>query len=52
MDPAPENIEGRLVQKHTFHHEVNWGYVSIALAVIVLIYVLYSSYDDDDEEAL
>lgn len=55
MDPAPENVEGRLVQKHTFHHEVNWGYIAVAAGLLIVAYVAWNSglvSTSDDEEEL
>jgi hypothetical protein len=35
-DPEPANIDGEKVQKHVFKHEINWGYVAIAVAVVAV----------------
>lgn len=35
-DPKPENIDGQKVQRHVFEHTVNWGYVALAIAVILV----------------
>lgn len=41
MNPAPENVEGRLVESHEFvhsvEHQVNWSHVLIGLVVLVAI---------------
>lgn len=36
-DPLPENITGSKRIAHTVQHEVNWGYVAMAVAVIFLV---------------
>lgn len=52
-DPLPENIRGEKVEKHVFshdvHHEVNWGHVSLAVALIVLLWMLSRWYRDSDD---
>lgn len=49
-DPMPANIEGEKVQRHVFKHEINWGYVAVAVAaVIVVIYVLPGEGNDEKE---
>jgi len=51
MEAKPENVDGKIIQKHTFTHELNWGYIAISAAVLVLAYVVYSAfYDQDDNE--
>lgn len=51
-DPSPQNISGEKVQRHVFKHSINWGYVALALAVIVVgwkIAPAASSSDDGDK---
>lgn len=52
-DPMPENIDGSKVQRHEFKHVINWGYVSVALAALVVAYLILRSMDgpvDEDDE--
>lgn len=49
-DPNPENISGEKVQRHVFKHEINWGYVTIAAAVVVAVYIGYVAYVETDTE--
>lgn len=35
QDPPAANIEGSKV--HKFEHRINWGYVAVALAVVVVV---------------
>jgi hypothetical protein len=51
MDPAPENIQGTIVQKHTFTHEVNWGHVMLAVALLAIAYVGYQGIKTDRSNA-
>jgi hypothetical protein len=43
-DPAPENIAGERTVSHSFshelRHEINWGYVALAVAALAAVYVL------------
>lgn len=48
-DPDPENITGQKVQRHTFKHEINWGYVSLAIALLVVGWLLVSTFADSDD---
>ena len=36
-DPLPENIEGSKRVVHTVEHQVNWGYVAVAIVALVLL---------------
>lgn len=39
-DPTPENITGEKRVSHVVKHQINWGYVAVAVAaLIVLVYV-------------
>lgn len=52
-DPLPKNIEGSKRVAHTVEHKVDWGYVAIGLAVIVLAVKfgppILGSLEDDEE---
>ena len=43
MEPAPENIAGEVVHKHAFEHRIDWGYVALALAAVVIVVKLSGS---------
>lgn len=34
MEPDPANIEGSVVRKHSFNHQINWSHVVLGAAVI------------------
>jgi hypothetical protein len=36
----PENIDGSVSYSHEIHHQINWGYVSIGIAVIAALLFL------------
>lgn len=38
QDPPAENITGEMLEQHVFKHEINWGWVAIAIAAIYLVY--------------
>jgi hypothetical protein len=40
QDPKPENIEGAKQVAHTVNHEINWGYVALGVAAVVIVLVL------------
>jgi hypothetical protein len=48
-DPSPENISGEKVQRHVFKHEINWGHVAVAVAVIVVAGKLLGEEKDEEE---
>lgn len=48
-DPEPANISGEKVQRHVFKHEINWGHVAVALAVIVVAVKLLGEEKDEGE---
>lgn len=52
MEPAPENVEGRV--EHSFQHEVshrvNWGYVAVGIGALIAAYWLRTAVSDDEEE--
>lgn len=50
-DPHPENIRGSKVQSHQFKHVVNWGYVSVAIALLVVAYLVWRTLDEDSEDS-
>lgn len=53
-DPIPENITGEKRVVHTVSHEVNWGYLAVGTAGLLLVYVLLdpfgrnSDHDNND----
>jgi len=47
-DPNPSNITGEKVQRHVFKHSINWGYVAIAIAAVVVALKLLSETSDDE----
>jgi len=47
-DPNPSNITGEKVQRHVFKHSINWGYVAIAVAAVVVALKLLSETSDDE----
>ena len=53
-DPVPENISGEktVAYSHEIHHSVNWGYVVIGVAVILVLGYVWANVDlgDDDEQ--
>ena len=52
-DPLPENIQGEKVQRHVFKHEINWGYVALAVAVVATAYLaLRQTGEKNQEDAL
>ena len=48
-DPKPENISGEKVRRQVFKHEINWGYVAVAVAMIYVVYRLDLGGDDGEE---
>lgn len=54
-DPEPENIDGSksVAYSHEVHHQVPWGHIALAAAVIVVIAFVWANYDltaEDDEQ--
>lgn len=53
-DPAPENITGEIVERHTYSHEIQhripWGYVAVGVGLTALAWVLYRSFLADGSE--
>jgi len=43
MDPAPENVVGEVVHRHSFEHRIEWGHVALAAAAIVIVLTLFDS---------
>jgi hypothetical protein len=43
MDPAPENVVGEVVHRHSFEHRIEWGHVALAAAGIVIVVTLFGS---------
>lgn len=52
QDPTPENITGQKVQRHVFKHEIQWGYVALALVLVLVLWkvgpLLVDGSDDDE----
>jgi len=48
-DPKPENITGS--KAHTVNWEIDVGHMSIALAALILAYVLWTGLKDDEDDA-
>lgn len=52
-DPTPENISGEKRVVHSVEHQINWGYVALAvvgLAVVVKIGPALARSSSRDEE--
>ena len=49
-DPHPENIDGRKVQRHVFKHEIQWGYVALALVVLVVAVQFSGRFASDEDQ--
>lgn len=43
MQPAPENIAGEVVHRHSFEHRIEWGHVALAAAAIVIVVAVFGS---------
>lgn len=43
MEPAPENIAGEVVHRHSFEHRIEWGHVALAAAAIVIVVTVFRS---------
>ncbi len=55
-DPAPSNISGQKQVVHSVEHQINWGYVALAVVGLALIVkigpALLGSSSRDDETAV
>jgi hypothetical protein len=51
--PPAENVDGSkaVTYSHEVHHQINWGYVVIGLAVIAALLFLRDRVDGDENEA-
>lgn len=54
QDPHPSNISGEKVQQHVFKHEIQWGYVLLAIVALVAMWkfsgaIAASGSDEPDE---
>lgn len=49
-DPNPDNISGEKVQRHVFKHSINWGYVALAVAVLLLGWKIAPAVTSDGED--
>lgn len=54
MEPAPENVDGRVVETHSFEHRVNWSHVALALAALYVAWkasgLLANAAENDRED--
>jgi len=41
MEPEPGNVTGQVVHRHAFEHRINWSYIALAAAVLVLALLVY-----------
>jgi len=49
-DPLPENIEGSKRVAHSVEHRINWGYVCMAVAGLIVARVLYRALVEDETD--
>jgi len=49
QDPEPSNIRGQKRVVHSVEHQVNWGYVAIAVAVIAVVWWVSRTTGSDEE---
>jgi hypothetical protein len=51
-DPLPENVDGSIVEKHTWNHEVRhavqWDYVLLALLGLLVVWFVFVQPDGSD----
>jgi hypothetical protein len=50
QDPIPENIDGQKTVVHTVEHQIQWGYVAIGAAGILLLLIVYKRMESEDSE--
>ena len=58
-EPLPENIDGHVLEQHTWNHNIDhsirWDYVLLAVAAVVVAYLLFgrsrSAAPENDEGA-
>lgn len=48
MEPAPENVTGEVVQRHSFDHSVNWGHVILGVAALYVAHRGFRLVDGQD----
>ena len=56
-DPLPENIDGAksVAYSHEIHHQVNWGYLALGIAAILVVAYIWSNVDlggDDQQDGI
>ena len=53
-DPMPENIDGEMIETHSFENRIDWGYVALGLAAIFVMWKVSVALDrgKDDEDGL
>lgn len=49
-DPLPENISGEKVVVHKVNHQIHWGYVSVAVALVFVVLAAREVLEDRDGE--
>lgn len=53
-DPLPENVDGSIVEKHTWNHEVRhsvqWDYVLLAVVALLVAWFVFVKSDGADVE--
>lgn len=54
IDPVRENIDGEMIETHSFEHRIDWGYVALGLAAIFVVWKVSVALDGgkDDEGGL
>jgi len=50
QDPIQENIEGSKQVVHTYEHRIDWGYVIVGIAVLILAYAILRVFSDTKED--
>jgi hypothetical protein len=53
LEPTPENIDGTVVEKHSFEHRVNWSHVALGVGMLAVAYVVHrvlADRNDDEDE--
>lgn len=50
MEPAPENVSGEVVRRHSFEHRVDWGYVALGLLGLYVAYKVASALESRESD--
>lgn len=50
QDPIAENISGSKVESHEFVHRVEWGYVALGVAAIVVVYAVFLREPEEERD--